>query len=528
MFRAMLCDDNEIILEGLAGQIDWEGLGICLAGTAADGQDALSQIQKKPPDILITDIRMPYIDGLELSSRARKLNPDMVILIISAYDDFEYARTAMHLRALDYILKPIDLEAMTRTLESAVAHCRQFHQDKRMMATELLRSLAVQEVSVTDQDPLWNELDLDPSAWCCFIQVDLDEPSLARLSDDIRYASERRFAGLNQLLLQEHFFLLESHQYRYSICLVSPSDMELAMNRRVLVDCIREHFPHGERYWDVSIASGSILQGLRRLRDSARACREASKLHFIKGSNADIFYEEVESCLYKEPENRLEYPVPDTRLIAFIREQNREGISRELEELKTWLYHRGSESYLYMTFSLGSFYTRLMKELGESGIRLQDIFQNPVEEFQKATSGGTLESSIENLKETLFRICDSIRINKSRYGRLIDQAIVYIQEHYMSSSFSIEEVAGAVCLSTSYFSTVFKSETGITFTDYLIRVRMDRAMTLLKTTNMKMYEIAAKAGYENAAYFSAAFKRYYGKSPSEVQQQRGTMDHGSV
>lgn len=89
-------------------------------------------------------------------------------------------------------------------------------------------------------------------------------------------------------------------------------------------------------------------------------------------------------------------------------------------------------------------------------------------------AGGTLESSIENLKQNLFKICDSIRINKSRYGKLIDQAILYIQNHYMSSSFSIDEVAGAVCLSTSYFSTVFKSETGITFTDYLIKVRMEK------------------------------------------------------
>ena len=87
-------------------------------------------------------------------------------------------------------------------------------------------------------------------------------------------------------------------------------------------------------------------------------------------------------------------------------------------------------------------------------------------------------------------------------------------------SFSIDEVAGAVCLSTSYFSTVFKSETGITFTDYLIKVRMEKARGLLENTSMKMYEISSRAGYENAAYFSAAFKRYYGKSPSEFQNRK--------
>ena len=165
MFQAMLCDDNEIILEGLSRQIDWEGLGICLSGTAADGQDAWNQMKDNPPDILITDIRMPYIDGLELSRLAKDLNPNIVLLIISAYDDFEYARTAMHLRALDYILKPIDLDAMNRILTNAVSHCRQFHHDKRLMATQLLRNMAVQEAAGPEGIVL-NELDLEPdSVW---------------------------------------------------------------------------------------------------------------------------------------------------------------------------------------------------------------------------------------------------------------------------------------------------------------------------------------------------------------------------
>ena len=499
MFQAMLCDDNEIILEGLSRQIDWEGLGICLSGTAADGQDAWNQMKDNPPDILITDIRMPYIDGLELSRLAKDLNPNIVLLIISAYDDFEYARTAMHLRALDYILKPIDLDAMNRILTNAVSHCRQFHHDKRLMATQLLRNMAVQEAAGPEGIVL-NELDLEPDSWCCFLQVELDDHSLSKLSDNIRYASERRFSALSQILFGDSSYLLESHQYSYSVCLTSRSRMELAARRKILVDTIRRQFPHEGSYCDVSIASGSIVQGIRLLHKSVQTCHEAGKLHFIKGSNADIFYEEVESYIYNEPEDSQGYPIPDTRLITFIKEQNKEGITGELEQLKTWLYQKGSESYLYMTFSLGSFYTHLMKELGESGINLQDIFQNPIEEFKKVAAGGTLESSIENLKQNLFKICDSIRINKSRYGKLIDQAILYIQNHYMSSSFSIDEVAGAVCLSTSYFSTVFKSETGITFTDYLIKVRMEKARGLLENTNMKMYEISSRAGYENAAF----------------------------
>ena len=143
----------------------WKDLGIQLTATAADGNEAWEQIRKNPPDLLITDIRMPYMDGLELSKKARELNPNMVILIISAYDDFQYARTAMHLQAFDYILKPIDINQFCHVLENAVLHCNQLHYDKRLMITEYLRSIASQDAS--DLPAPGPELDLDPSSYCC-------------------------------------------------------------------------------------------------------------------------------------------------------------------------------------------------------------------------------------------------------------------------------------------------------------------------------------------------------------------------
>ena len=169
MFQAILCDDNEIILEGLSSQIKWKDLGIELTATAADGNEAWELIQKNPPDLLITDIRMPYMDGLELSKKARELNPNIVILIISAYDDFQYARTAMHLQAFDYILKPIDVDQFCRVLENAVLHCSQLHYDKRLMITEYLRSIVTQDAS--DLPAPSPDLDLDPGSYCCAFYI---------------------------------------------------------------------------------------------------------------------------------------------------------------------------------------------------------------------------------------------------------------------------------------------------------------------------------------------------------------------
>lgn len=290
MFRAILCDDNEIILEGLSRQIGWKSLGIELAGVATDGNEAWELIQREPPDILITDIRMPCLDGLELSKRTKELNPNVVILIISAYDDFEYARTAVHLGVLDYILKPIELEAINHMLETAVSHCRRFHHDRHMMVTELLKRAAAGELS--------------------------------------------------------------SHV--------------LKERRRQTVEAIRAQFPHEGEHFDVAIACGKPCEGLEAIHKSRQSCMDALKLHFVKGSNADIFYEEVEGFLLSRNPDGAGFPKSETRLIAYIKEQDKNGIGRELEQLKRWLYEKGSESYLYMTFSVGTFYTNLVRELEEA------------------------------------------------------------------------------------------------------------------------------------------------------------------
>ena len=519
MFRAILCDDNEIILEGLSRQIGWKSLGIELAGVATDGNEAWELIQREPPDILITDIRMPYLDGLELSKRTKELNPNVVILIISAYDDFEYARTAVHLGVLDYILKPIELEAINHMLETAVSHCRRFYHDRHMMVTELLKSAAAGELSSHALKERRRELDFNREGYFCILWVKLNPQSIAGLSNEIRYSVERRFTTLSESLKNSGCYLLESSGDHYQVCLAAATKAELSQKRRQTVEVIRAQFPHEGEHFDVAIACGKPCEGLEAIYKSRQSCMDALKLYFVKGSNSDIFYEEVESFLHSPKPGGPGLPQSETRLMAYIKEQDKNGIRRELEQLKQWLYEKGSESYLYMTFSVGTFYTNLVRELEEAGVSLQDAFDSPIDEFKKIIASGTLESSIENLRESLFKICDSMRINKSRYGRLIDQALLYIQSHYASSSFSIDQVADAVCLSTSYFSTVFKSETGTTFTDYLIRIRMEKARALLEHTNLKMYEVSSQVGYENAAYFSAAFKRYYGKSPSELQKQ---------
>lgn len=519
LFQAILCDDNEIILEGLSRQVNWTDLGIHLAGTASDGNEAWELIQQSTPDILITDIRMPYLDGLELSKRTKELNPNLVILIISAYDDFQYARTAMHLNALDYILKPIDITLFDQLLNKAVQHCYQLHRNKRLIITEFLRKATTQSYDPLQSLDTSSNLELNTDSYCCILNIVLDEHSLNKLSDTIRYNSERDFLSLIDCLNQGNCYLLESGSNIYTAALLCSSKLELITSRKILVDTIRQVFPYDNRICDVVITFGNIYLGIHNLYQSMKDSQEALKMHFVKGSNSDIFFEEISSYIDLNIGTSYPLPIAEKDLIALIKTQNKQGIEHTLQELHQWLFHQGKESYLYMTFSISSLYTNMVNELGQSGLDIQDIFENPLAEFKKIATSGTLETSIKTLKNILFKICDNIEISKSHYRKSIHEALNYIQNHYNDSSLSIETVASKVCLSTSYFSTIFKNETGTTFTDYLIQLRMKHAKELLNNTNLKMYEISSLVGYDNAAYFSVAFKRYWGHPPSKFQNK---------
>lgn len=278
------------------------------------------------------------------------------------------------------------------------------------------------------------DLDLDPGSYCCALHITMDEESLKRRSNDIRYEEEQKFSAFSTSLCQPGCYLLDSRHNSYTLALLSGSKLELITLRKILIDSVRKIFPYDGQNCDVIIASGNLCHNLNRLNESIKSVAEALKLHFIKGTNSDIFYEEVVSYIGKEADPSPKLPLSGTTLISLIKKQDKKGLERELLQLKENLRQCGRESYLYMTFSISRLYTDLASELGSSGIELQDVFDDPMEEFKKVASSTTLEESIENLKQNLFKIVDSLNARKSKYGKQVEQAIDHIKHHYSESN----------------------------------------------------------------------------------------------
>jgi two-component system response regulator YesN len=517
LFQAILCDDNEIILEGLETQINWTELGISLAGTASNGNEALSLIQSIIPDILITDIRMPFLDGLKLTAKAKELNNNIVIIFISGYNDFEYARAAVQLGTIDYILKPINPNELVKALKTAIEHCQQIYQGQYMNQMEIIRDILYCDVSLLSVTERCISKHFDSEMYCCVMRIEMNDNELASLSSNSRLSAEIRFSRLLEQLTQTDIYIVERELSKCMLFLCNKFQKRIHELQDNIINMVRHIYFSEENNYDVVIASGNIYKGIFNGSKTMGECNRALKLRFIKGINATIFYNEVQEysqaydCRH-EIDNIL-----DIDFLTPVKNQDKKVLEERLRLLRERLKEKGGNSYLYMTLTIGGIYTGLMKELGEAGIDISEVFDDPIEEFQKVTDRGTLDAVIENLQQSLFKICTCIKTNKSRYGKIIENAFKYMHTHYKQSTFSIEEVASAISMSTSYFSTIFKHQTGSTFTDYLIKIRMNKAMELLTHTNLKIYEVSFRIGYDNAAYFSAAFKRYTGLSPSEYQ-----------
>lgn len=518
MYQAILCDDNEIILEGLTKQIKWGELGISLIGTATNGEDALSMIYNKVPDILITDIRMPYLDGLKLAEKSKELNPNLSIIIISGYNDFEYAHSAIRLGAVDYILKPIDPNELIRVLKNAVRYCEDINHGLYISIVELLRNVLYQDLSLNILSNRCAQVNLSLDWYCSVIKVEMNSAELKLLSAELQYNADLRFSQLlEQLYRPNKIYIIEKESNKCMLFLYTSTKKEHEELQTEIISLIRKRYFPEHKSNDIVIASGNIHRGIANGTQSMKECNYALTLRFIKGSNATIFYEEVRTYSQAYEKNHYHKDLLEIDLLTPIKTQDSNLLEERLNLLKSHLSSKGDDSFLYMTLTVGNLYTSLLKELDELGIDISDVFANPIDEFKRITAPGTLDAIIENLHKSLIKISICVSKSSSKYGRIIETANRYIQVNYNNPNLSIEEVAIAVSLSTSYFSTIFKNETGSTFTDYLIEIRMKKAMELLKTTNMKMYEISSHIGYENAAYFSTAFKRYTKKSPSEYQ-----------
>lgn len=531
MYKVFLVDDEIVIREGIRNNVMWKDSGFSLVGEAPDGEIALSMLQDMKPDILITDIRMPFMDGLALCRQATMTMPWLHVIILSGYDDFAYAKEAMSLGVHEYLLKPVNAQDLLRSLQKIAAAVEerkrqqadynalkaQFSTNSQYLKEKLLQELLGGEVEKAQMDAFHERarsLRLNLRAHCYMAILVTPLYSDRRHEESLAVQMQ-----LRRLSCDSGGAILFCECAGYPLLLVmGDTDTDLEERGFGVAQAIQHELSDAVNI-RAQVSLGKAVHELWALPESFAAARRVLQTAGTLGAaqrdmrtilSADDMPADVGLSL-----SELNV-MPITKQLQFVAYDD---IATVLERYIASL----GDSALHSAMMVSYVYVEVL--LAASQI-IKDSGGNPAEvlpaQYQRERAIAELAcvDAVKPLLEKILRHAVAYRDQQSssRYGAIIRNAQSFLAERYQDQAISLRDVAGHVSLSNNHFCTVFSQETGITFTEYLTDLRLSKARELLRATQLRASEIAYQVGYNDPHYFSYLFKKHMGVSPREFRQ----------
>ncbi len=528
MYSVLLVDDEEEVLEVIKKKLDWEELGFEVAGSAANGVEALEFVEDHHPDVVLSDIRMPYMDGLEFSKRVHELYPDISIIIFSGFDDFEFAKSAISLGVKDYLLKPIDTAELfeifkktklrldeQRQKQNNIERLQQYYSDSLPILREsFLIALIegnVDKKRITDAVNDYGLKLLGPSFAVSVIHI--SDPH-DKGDFDRRLMNVSLQKTLEERLTHDGRDIIFS--YRDDIISIVQLDNDADLTEYTN-ECDRfalsmQHI----RGMVITFGIGRAVRELSDISSSYDGAMEALSLRVIYGRGTAINIADIEPHSNTSGEW-------ETQAFDHILRQLKLGSEQEVNDaiekyIRTLIDSRPDPARfrLHMMELLTGFY----KFLSNNEIPADDVGISEKDQYGRLLS----IDSAQELKEWFTEIAQKVRsiLNEQRSmttRSFVKNAKDYVRDHYGDCDLTINDVCSSLGVSAAYFSTVFKKETGQTFINYLTEYRMNEAVRMMIEQDEKTYIIAEKVGYADANYFSYVFKKQFGVSPTKYKKQ---------
>lgn len=537
MLKVFLVEDESIVREGLRDNIPWQQYGYEFVGEASDGEMALPLIQKTKPDVLLTDIKMPFMDGLSLSRLVHQEFPDMKIIIISGYDDFEYARGAILVGAEQYLLKPITRAAMQKVLaelktkietereqktyqEKFQSEVREYEQFSR---TDFFVKVFEGRMPVQDIYEEASKLSLKINAACYNILLfSLQEK---RTGENTGMESED-FARKREELL--HYFIRypENLVFRWNVntygVLIKGSSEQMAEFAARCLENVERICHPAEDVLDWYVALGDPVERLSLLSECYGRANHLFAYRFLMPQMHILTGETIgRNMPEKEGSDRIRDIDPAKMDAGLIRDFLVQGARDEIsdfvenyllavgEALQSAMFRNYLTLHVYFVSvsyveSLGGGREEFLKLLSSEGL-------TPEGQYDVDALPDYFCGLIEKAMELRDRESD----NQSRH--ILKKALSYIEENYPLETLSLNSVAQEVNVSANYFSAIFSKAMQVTFVEYVTGRRMDKAKKLLRQTQMHTGEIALEVGYKDPHYFSFVFKKTQGCTPREYR-----------
>jgi two-component system response regulator YesN len=539
MVSLLIAEDDELERNGLLSSIHWDEMGITIVGTADDGNRAFEMVERFSPDILITDIRMPIMDGIELARRTKELFPETKIIFVTGFDDFDYALAAIKFNISDYILKPYntDIDKIEGSIKKIALEC--LSEKKKKREERILRE------TLNEHKPLLVEkffrdvltgVEMDDGRIenrIRFLQLNIDEEALLLAliqteEPDIAGGSGDELGRqVTEISIVE---LLVEHlaSFRYVKVLVWRSQEFIA----IINDCITKLSDKQEinktlnRIGSVlkmdygiiaTIGVSNVASNIKCLNSCYKEASEAVRHKFHLGRDKVIFYDDIKIS------ERSSFPETGEMiraLIMAVEVGNTDDISHNLTSIFDEFQHCQGISLHYVQNVSAGILLQTIKTLMEMNLYANVMFEDTSTSLGRLMSLKTIPDIQSCLAESIDRLTEQVNENnKKRITNIIIAVKKAIHENYMND-ITIESIASTVYLSPNYLNMIFKKNTGKSINKYLIEFRMNKAKEMLDKPDSTISGTSESVGYSNVAHFSTLFKKYTNLTPMEYREKK--------
>ena len=525
-YKVILVDDEAEVIDIMEAKIRWSELGFEVVGSAKNGVKALELVEKLQPDVVLTDIRMPYMDGLELSRKLNQDYPNIYIILCTGFDEFEYAKEAVHLDIKEYLLKPISAAELSESLMRLKENLDKEREEKlnvRKLENYFQESLpalqsnlfiSLMEGRVSEEDyarfSAAYQVNMKGPLFCCIVFHTSENhvpegmnPLLLSMSveREIRQRLVEKWHCKEFLYLGNTVLILEMDSEDQMVSITDECDRFCRWAYRVMGAV-------------VTAGIGTVCDNLFNINLSYEGAREAVSYRVLYGTQRAINIREIvpkeQATLSQLEEGRMH------DLFRAIRvgnpEKIEEAVQKEIQKMHKHTVTIG-QYHLAAMETVSNFY----KFCANNSFDFNEIAGNVPNLYEKVPQMD--ESSLTSWMNEMARmISEELKTARnSTSHRLVTEAQLLVREKYMDASISLDVVCSILGVSNSYFSSVFKKETGKSFISYLTDYRMDIAEELILSGETKSSKVAEKVGYLDANYFSYVFKKRFGVSPSKYR-----------
>lgn len=533
MLKLLIVDDDAMIREGIKNAINWSRQGFSEVFTAENGETGLALFFETLPDIVLTDIKMPGMDGLELLNKVKEYKPNTRVIILSGFDDFTYAQSAIKRGAFDYVLKTADIDEMIGVLGKArdEINCELIEMENEtklkqqlVLSLPLLKYRYLNEL-IFDSDDIerlkmkMEFVDIKFSSETFIIAViEMDELAdfKEEVSEESRLLSKMKVFDVIGEMFNPHGLFFETNNEEFICIYFCNEDLSISKNEKDFSEKLEAicEAVLSKTHKSISVGCSGAGYGIGSVKTCYKDAKKALEHRLFTGKGSIINIKDIKAYTSLSYNLSKDY---ESKLLSSLRVGDRNNVSKIIENVFDEMKKCKNievTNFHQVCIELFSIASRILMEFE---INMEEVFGKRFLYFEEVKKYKTLSDAKEWMIFVLHQIIDFILNTKIlKTKRIIESSREYIDKNF-EKELSLEQMAQMFHISPNYFSGLFRLSVGQSFMEYIIEKRIEKAKQLLGQEDIRSFEVGEKVGYDNPYYFSRIFKKYTGLTPSEYR-----------